>query len=105
MTGRLVCGMTPLTRSHAVVALKMDREPDERRAMIRVARLATDRGQPATRESPPHPEATRRPKTAWEQSMQAATGWMYLAPLLCVSPFLWNPPLWIAALSQLPERR
>jgi hypothetical protein len=91
--------MTPLTQSRAFVALEMDREPDERRAMIRVARLA------AAPESPPHPKATRRPTSAWEQSMQAATGWMYLAPLLCVSPFLWNTPLWIAALSQLPERR
>lgn len=79
----------------------MDHEPDERRAMVRVARLATERSQPARPESRPSP---RGPATVWEQTIQAATGWMYLAPLLCVSPFLWNPPLWIMALAQLSER-
>ena len=83
----------------------MDREPDERRAMIRVARLATDRGLLATSERAPSAEAVPRPKTILEQSMQAAAGWMYLAPFLCASPFLWSPPFWIAALSQMPERR
>ncbi|HTP83586.1 MAG TPA: hypothetical protein VMQ11_11615 [Alphaproteobacteria bacterium] len=96
--------MTPPIRSRAA-ALEMDPEPDERRAMVRVARLATDRAQPAPAERRPQPQSAPRPATVWDQTMKAATAWMYLAPLLCVSPFLWNPPLWIAALTQLPERR
>jgi hypothetical protein len=77
----------------------MNREPDERRAMVRAARIATDRAKPSAPESQP-----RSPSTLWEQTVQVATGWIYLAPFLLASPFLWNPPLWIAALNQLPER-
>lgn len=95
----------PSSRSHASVALKMAPEPHERRAMVRVARLATDRGQPALPERRPNGGAARTPTTVWTQTMQAAAGWMYLAPFLCVSPFLWNPPLWITALAQVPDRR
>ena len=79
----------------------MSQEPDERRAMVRVARLATDHALPTTSERQPS-EATHRPATVWDETIKAATGWMYLAPFLCVVPFLWNPPLWIAALTQLP---
>lgn len=70
--------------------------------MVRVARLATDRARPAASDRQSQPGAAPRAATAWDQTIKAATGWMYLAPLLWVSPFLWNPPLWIAALTQLP---
>ena len=49
---------------------------------------------------PVHPPA--RSQTIWEQTAEAATGWMYLAPFLIAAPFLISPPLWIAALTQLP---
>jgi len=96
--------MTPPAQTRASAALEMDREPDERRAMVGVARLATDRARPAASDRPSQPGADPRATTVWDQTIKAATGWMYLAPLLWVSPFLWNPPLWIAALTQLPER-
>jgi len=87
----------------------MEREPDERRAMIRVARMATDRadtghaGPPPTG-SLPATGAARHPATVWQQTLQATAGWTYLASFLLISPFLWAPPFWIATLAQLPER-
>ena len=36
-----------------------------------------------------------------EQTVRVATAWAYVMPLLFASPFLINPPAWIAMLSQL----
>ncbi len=102
--------MTSPIRLRASAALKMDHEPEERRAMVRVARMATEpaisdpTGPPPSEDRLQPAAATRRPATVWQQTLQATTGWMCLAPFLLVSPFLWNPPFWISMLSQLPER-
>lgn len=78
-----------------------EQDPDERRAMVRAARIATGRSAPAALRDEPAPASP--PGTIWDQAARAAVGWMYLTPYLLVSPFLWNPPLWIAALTQLPD--
>jgi hypothetical protein len=88
----------------------MEHEPDERRAMIRVARIATDRaatdhaGPPPSENRPPSGAAAGHPAAVWQQTLQATAGWTYLASFLLISPFLWSPPFWIATLAQLPER-
>ena len=82
----------------------MEHETDERRAMILAARLATRRRQPARVGAGPPANGKPAAAAIWQQTARAMTGWMGLAPFLFVSPFLWNPPLWISLLSMMSER-
>lgn len=76
--------------------------PEGRRAMVQAARQATHRtdASPAT----PNVLTPPRPSPPFEQAFRVAAAWAYITPFLFAFPFFANPPMWIAALSQLRPR-
>ncbi len=97
--------MSPLDQTHRASAAVADSEPEahERRAMVRVARIATDRAVPHTSSQPPRPVRVAVPP--WQQAAYVAAAWTYMAPFLWLSPFLVNPPVWVIGLAGASERR
>lgn len=91
-------------------AVDAEPEPDERRQVVRVARMATGRAE-MPQPSPARPPAQARSRTAAptgliaasQQAAYVAGAWFYIAPFLWVSPFLVAPPLWISALAMPPS--